>query len=222
MKPVTRKCFTYVELMTLEQRYRATFINSLSGFKSIVLIGTKNKNGQTNLAIFNSIVHLGANPPLIGFISRPDSVARHTLKNIQETSIYTINHINKKIYKNAHQTSARYPSNVSEFNAAKLKEEYLANFDAPFVAESHVKLGVRLKECIPIKINETILVVGQIEFVHFPLNCICSDGYIDLEKADSITGSGLDGYHTTRRLSRLAYAKPDRELKESDSNYFAE
>jgi hypothetical protein len=37
---------------------------------------------------------------------------------------------------------------------------------------------------------------------------IASDGYLDIEKAGTITCSGLDGYHKTTKLGRLSYAKP--------------
>ena len=53
---------THTELMGMEQRKRAHLINSVGGFKSVCLIGTVDKVGQTNLAIFSSIVHIGANP----------------------------------------------------------------------------------------------------------------------------------------------------------------
>ncbi len=78
----------------LEQRFRTNFINCLSGFKSLNLIGSVNQLQQTNLAIFNSVFHLGANPPLLGCIIRPDSVERHTLSNIESTGYYTFNHVN--------------------------------------------------------------------------------------------------------------------------------
>lgn len=200
---------SFVDLMTLEQRYRAAFVNSLSGFKSVSLIGTKSSNGNSNLAVFNSIVHIGANPPYIGFINRPDSVDRHTLKNILETGFYTINHIHESFYEKAHQTAARYPEDVSEFTAAGLREEYLHHFHAPYVGESLIKLGVRYKEHVPLKINGTILIIGQIEHVFFPNNCLCGDGFLDIEKAGTVAGSGLDSYHSTKRLSRLSYAKPN-------------
>ncbi|MCJ8275234.1 MAG: flavin reductase family protein, partial [Bdellovibrionales bacterium] len=48
-------------------------VNSLSGFKSANLVGTQSKDGQTNLAMFSSFFHLGANPPLMGFVLRPHS-----------------------------------------------------------------------------------------------------------------------------------------------------
>lgn len=206
---ITERCLSYVDMMSLEQRYRAAFVNSLTGFKSVSLIGTVDKAGQSNLAIFNSVLHIGANPPYIGFISRPDSVDRHTLDNIMQTGFYTINQINENIYRQAHQTAARYPKSVSEFEATGLTEEYKDDFKAPFVKESIVKMGVRFQERLDIKINNTVMIIGLIEKVYFPNNCLCTDGFVDIEKAGTITCAGLDSYHKTQRLDRLTYAKPD-------------
>ena len=75
----------------MAQRYRANFINSLSGYKSANLIGTCNEQQQTNLAIISSVVHIGANPPLMGMIMRPHTVTRDTLGNIKQTGLFTIN-----------------------------------------------------------------------------------------------------------------------------------
>lgn len=194
----------------MESRSRAAFVNSLSGFKSASLIGTIDAKGQTNLAVFNSVFHLGANPALVGFISRPDSVGRHTLENILETQCYTINHVNKGMYMNAHQTSARYPKNISEFEATGLTAEYSTNLKAPYVKESHVKYGVSFAEKHELKINGTILIIGKIEEIMFPEDCMLPHGGIDIEKAGTVAISGLDGYHSTQLLARLSYAKPDR------------
>jgi len=196
------------QIMDMEQRKRAQLINSISGFRSVALIGTIHTEGQTNLAIFSSIVHLGSNPPLLGFIMRPDSVERHTLSNIMETGCYTINHINSSMYEKAHQTSARYPKNVSEFDAAQLTPQFKDGFMAPFVKESHIQIGMEFKERIEISINQTSMIIGEIKFVHYPANCLLEDGFIDIEKAGTITSAGLDSYHTTQLLQRLQYAKP--------------
>ena len=197
-----------VQLMEMEQRKRAQFINSISGFRSVALIGTSDTKGQNNLAIFSSIVHIGSNPPLLSFIMRPDSVERHTLTNIMETGFYTINHINADMYEKAHQTSARYPKNVSEFDAAQLTPSYKNDFVAPFVAESQIQIGMEFKERLEISINQTSMIIGEIKFVHYPANCLLEDGFIDIEKAGTITSAGLDSYHTTQLLQRLQYAKP--------------
>ncbi len=209
-----RTHLSFHDLMSMEKRQRANLVNSTGGFKSVCLIGTKDKQGNTNLAIFNSIVHIGASPPLIAFIVRPDSVDRHTLSNILETGYYTINHLNETIYKKAHQTSARYPKDVSEFSAVGLIEDYKDNFLAPYVKESNVQMGIQFKERLDLAINGTILIIGQIEHLYFPKDCLCEDAFLDLEKANTITCSGLDSYHKTQHLERLSYAKPEQDLFE--------
>jgi len=203
---------SFNDLMALEKQQRTNLVNSTGGFKSVSLIGTVDKSGNTNLAIFSSIVHIGASPPLIAFIVRPDSVDRHTLSNILETGCYTINHLNETIYRKGHQTSARYPGEISEFAAVGLTAAYKDDFLAPFVKESYVQLGMQFRERVDLSINGTILIIGQIDHLYFPENCLCDDAFLDLEKANTITCSGLDSYHSTRRLERLSYAKPDKEL----------
>ena len=205
----TNTCLHFDDIMNLEQRIRTNLINSIGGFKSVCLIGTIDKDKNTNLAIFNSIVHIGANPPLIGFFVRPDSVERHTLANILNTEYYTINHINEQIYKQAHQTAARYEKGVSEFDETHLTPEYKDDFKAPFVQESFIQLGVQLKEKITVQSNQTILLIGEIKLINYPTNCMENDGFINLEKAQTITCSGLDSYYKTTKIARLSYAKPN-------------
>ena len=202
---------SFNDLMGMEHRLRGNLINSVGGFKSVCLIGTKDKDGQTNLAIFSSIIHIGASPPLIAFIIRPDSVERNTLSNILETDFYTMNHLNETIYKNGHKTSARYPKEISEFDAVGLTANYKDNFLAPYVNESSVQLGIQFKERIDLSINGAILIIGQIQHVYFPKDCLFEDSFLDLEKANTITCSGLDSYHNTQRIGRLSYAKTDKE-----------
>jgi flavin reductase (DIM6/NTAB) family NADH-FMN oxidoreductase RutF len=207
-----QKHITSENLMALDKQSRVHFINSLGGFKSVALVGTSTIEGNTNLAIFSSFFHIGANPALIGMIFRPSPLERDTLHNILETGFYTINHINETIFKQAHQTSARYAADVSEFDVTGLNTEYNSNYLAPFVAESTIKLAVVFKEKIDLTINNTILVIGEITDIYLPENCMTDDGFIDLEKANTITCSGLDSYHKTIKLERLSYAKPDKEL----------
>jgi flavin reductase (DIM6/NTAB) family NADH-FMN oxidoreductase RutF len=196
------------ELLEMERRYRANFINSLTGFKSLALVGTVAKNAQKNLAVFNSIVHLGAHPPLIGMVIRPDSVDRHTLQNILETGYYTINHVQEEIIQKAHQTAARYPKTISEFDAVGLKDEVIHDFPAPFVKASIIKIGIQFKEKVPFAINGTIFVIGEIKQITLPKDVVHADGFVDLVKAGTITNSGLDSYHVVLDGKRFPYAKP--------------
>ncbi|MCF2948216.1 flavin reductase [Paraglaciecola aquimarina] len=195
----------------MPDRYRAKLVNSLSGFKSANLVGTADRHGQTNLAIFSSVIHLGSSPALIGLISRPDSVERHTLRNILDTGQYTINQIHSGIYLDAHQTSARYEKSASEFTQTSLTPDFMPDCTAPFVKESKVKYGLKLKEVIDITSNNTQFVIGEITQIICDNSAITTDGYLDIEALNTITVSGLDSYHTTNRLSRLQYAKPNQK-----------
>lgn len=204
-------CITRQNIDDFEQRYRATLINSLSGFKSASLIGTSvARRQQENLAVVSSVVHIGANPPLLGMIMRPHTVVRDTLENIQATGVYTINHIHKSWTDKAHQTSARYDKNQSEFEATGLSPWYSDGFAAPYVAQSPVKLGMKLASVIPIELNNTQLVIGSIEQVWLNNELIEDDGSINLTDAGIACISGLDTYLSTRRIARYAYAKPDK------------
>jgi len=206
--------FKLEDFQRMEQRFRTNLINSLTGYKSGNLIGTIDGKGKTNLAIFTSAVHIGANPPFIGLIFRPVSIPRHTYENIKAVGYYTINHINKHIFKKAHQTAARYDREISEFEAVELTQEYSKTHPAPYVAESLIKIGVKYEEEYHIKINDTILMVGSIIETILPKNCLVADGIVDIEKAESVAVSGLDTYHETKKLARLSYAKTDLPLKE--------
>ena len=134
------------------------------------------------------------------------------MENILETKFYTINHINEFIYKQAHQTSARYDRAISEFEVTGLTAEYKNDYFAPFVKQSHVQMAMEFKEKIDIKINNTCMSIGEVRAVYLPTECLQSDGFIDLERAETITCSGLDSYHKTVQLDRLSYAKPDKLL----------
>ena len=196
------------DIEQFEQRYRTAFVNSLAGFRQAVLIGTKSVDGDTNLAIFNSLIHLGANPALFGLINRPDSVERHTLQNIIDTKEYTLNYVGAVYYKKAHQTSARYEKVISEFDEVGFKEIYHPFCKAPFVEEAIVKIAMKLEDIIPIPLNGTVLIIGSIMQVEMDASMIGPDGFIELSEAEILISQGLDAYFVSKKLGRLPYAKP--------------
>ncbi len=213
--------FTEASIMQLPQRVRANFINSLSGFKSANLLGTRSISGVNNLALISSAFHVGANPPLLGMLMRPHTVVRDSLENIKETGVYTINHVHGSIAKQAHQCSARYEPEICEFDAVGLTPEFSSVVNAPFVGESKVKIALELETINKLEINQTELVIGRIVEVEVVRNALFEDGYLDIEQLDTLCVSGLDSYHQTDRLDRYAYAKPDHPLNsiwESDDD----
>ncbi|WP_395338852.1 flavin reductase family protein [Ningiella sp. W23] len=202
-----------IDIQAMEKFERANFINSLSGFKSANLVGTLSKSGVDNLALISSVFHVGANPPLLGMIMRPHTVVRDTLQNIKETGVYTINHVNEVIVEQAHQCSANYAPQRSEFEETGLTPQYAGGFSAPFVEQSTIKIALELREIQVLQLNLTELVIGEIVQVICPNEYKSSDGYVDINAAGSLAVSGLDSYHRGQRIDRYSYAKPDTKLK---------
>jgi len=192
----------------LPERWRAQLINSASGFKPLVLLATRNSLEIDNLAVFSQLIHLGANPPLLGVLFRPDSVPRHTLENLQTQGMATVNAVRYEDRHAAHQTSARYAAEVSEFDAVGLKREFRPEWPLPFVHGCPVQWAVRLQTLMPIASNGTQLAVLEVVHLFVAEVGIQGDGYVDLAALDVATVNGLDAYHRAGSLDRLPYAKP--------------
>lgn len=195
-----------------ERFYRAAFFNSLGGFKSLNLMASQNAEGTNNLGLFFSVSHIGANEALLGLIFRPHTVPRHSLENLR-AGYASLNAVHPDILEQAHQASANYLAEQSEFEATGLSPEFL-DFPAPFVAESKIKIGIKYREEHLIKANNTILVVASIEKVILDKGLILKDGLIDHNLAGSLAVNGLDSYYKTQPYKRLSYPRPGEKLDE--------
>lgn len=207
------KHITATEIEKMEKIYRLNLINSCTGYKSANLIATKSKAGNPNVAIFSSVTHVGSDPALLGFITRPLSVARNTYKNIQETSVFTVNHIQEKMIEKAHQTAAKYDEDISEFHKTGLEEEYLDDFYAPYVKQSEIKIGCQYVNEYEIKENDTLLIIASIQHIYFDEGIQLPDGWLRLDDAGTVAINGLDGYSLPSLLDRFHYARPGQEVK---------
>ena len=228
------KVITSADLLTYEKQFRTNLVNCLTGFHSANLIGTHNlTTNVSNLGIFSSCIHIGSNPAYLGFMMRPvgkDIKGRDTYHNLtNETNpnpYFTVNHIhfNNNEYdtqsieflSKAHQTAARYESNICEFEACDLEKEWNDQFKfVPFVKESKLKIGCKFIEECPITCNNTKLLIGQIELIVIDNSVTLSDdGFIDLESFNNIAISGLDTYHATNKIVSFEYSKPDLPIKQ--------
>ncbi len=199
--------YTKKDIEQLDRISRLKLINAVTGIKPANLIGSINSVGLSNLAIFSSVVHLGSNPALLGFISRPQTQeVGHTLRNIKENKSYTINHIHPSFVKNAHYTSAKFNEEVSEFEHCGLTQEYHKNILAPFVKQSTFKVGMQFIETLEIKHNGTVMVIGEIQKLIID-NSTMVDGDIDLEASNSMGISGLNSYYELKKIAQFPYAR---------------
>ena len=200
--------YSAAELIEWSSRKRAHFFNTMSGYKPVHLLGTVNKHGNVNLAVFSQVMHIGANPPMLGVLFRPATIPRHSLSNIRDVGYFTLNHVSSNLIDQAHQTAAKYAANESEFNAVELNPRIGKLHPAPYVEESPVQIGLQLKEEVLISSNQTILIIGEIMDVTLNPSAIRNDGYVDLASQKVVCCTGLDAYHLPNKLKRLTYAEP--------------
>lgn len=189
---------------------RLNIINSVTGIKPANLIGTYSDKLIPNLAIISSVVHLGSNPALLGMVLRPQDLKKSdSYKNIINNSFYTINHVPSSLIKNAHYTSAKFSAVESEFEHCGFEHESLYEFNAPFVKESNLKIGLELVDDILIKANRTHLIIGKIKHLILPEKALDEEGNIQLEVSNSIGIGGLNSYYSLNKIDQFPYAKRD-------------
>ena len=195
-------------IQQLEKFNRINLMNSITGISAANLIGTISNDSIENLAIFSSIVHIGSNPPLMGFILRPTKKNRRdTYENIIETNKFTINHINSDMVERSHYTSVKFDKNESEFQKCRLTAEYLNNFQAPYVKESYAKVGLELEDIHSIKSNGCRLIIGRVERLYVPDSAIYKNGNIQLDLSNSIGVGGLNTYYSLDKIAEYPYAR---------------
>lgn len=199
--------FSKKDIEGLEKIKRLNIINSIAGIRPANLIGTAHNN-VSNLAIFSSVMHLGSSPALLGFILRPEGeVVRNTYENIKANGVFTINHVPTDKTSESHLTSAKYPPNVSEFEECGFNEHWISGFEAPFVNESPLKIGLTHLQTIPIEVNGTSLVIGQVEHLMVDDGVITAEGYINLELINSAGVAGLNNYYQLKKMDTFPYAR---------------
>jgi flavin reductase (DIM6/NTAB) family NADH-FMN oxidoreductase RutF len=200
--------FDKAAIENLEHLNKINLINSATGYKSANLIGTKSKEGVSNLAIFSSVTHFGSAPPIYGFIVRPTTVRRNTYDNIKETGVFTLNPVFEEKITEAHHTSAKYPAEISEFDKTTFEEEYKENWNAPFVKNAPLQIAMKFLEEVHIKANGTILLLASVEEIYVHEEMISEDYFINLSKGKIAAINGLDGYSVPKETKRLPYQRP--------------
>ena len=206
--------FDKYQISTLDKYNRINLMNSITGIKPAVLVGTKSKENITNLAIFSSVVHISSNPPLLAFFLRTNKkIRRDTFENIIENNSYTLNHVNPSIIDRAHQTSAKFDKKISEFDTCNFTEEYIDDIIVPFVKESNVKINMRLTEVVEMDCTESKLIIGEVNHIFITNNFLEKDFSLNLEKSNSVGVCGLNHYYTNKKTRSLTHVRMSKNIK---------
>lgn len=211
------KHYTAKDLQEMDKISRRNLVNSSTGYKSANLVATISEEGRANVAVFNSVFHLGSNPPMLGLVLRTNTVPKAILDDIYKSGCFTVNHIQENLIEQAHKTAVQLEEDGSAFERSGLKAEFLDGFPAPYVKQSSIKLGCSFSSEYPIRENGSLIVVAVIEHIYFEPGIEMPDGWLRLEDAGSVVINGLDAYALPRLLDRFRYAQPGEEIQ----SYFA-
>lgn len=196
------------DILAQDAHYRRAFMNTLPGPRTAHLIGTKGHKGNENLGVFNTVVHLQAAPPMMGFVLRPLTVPRETFHNILASRHYTINTVHGGWLDKAHQCSANYPVGISEFEAVGLTPRYTEEIKAPYVAESPVQIGLEYVEHHQLAGGTTFVIGKVLEVIINESEAIAPSGHINHELLATMTVAGLDRYYQPKSEIQKEYARP--------------
>jgi len=88
-----------------------------------------------------------------------------------------------------------------------IKGRWQEGFVVAFVNERFFRIGLKYKEHHTLMHN-TVMILGEIVLVDLPKDSIKDDGLVDMTMTNTVAVSGLDSYHSPKKVKRLGYAKP--------------
>ena len=178
--------------------------------RPIAFVSTLSREGIPNLAPFSFFTGVSANPPVICFcpMRRRGSVPdKDTLHNIAVTREFVVNIVSEEFAQQMNITSAEFPPEVDEFEAAGLTPIASDLVKPPRVKESHIHMECKLYLLVEIRGTDGSgnLVLGEVVRFHV------DDHYFDNFKIDpdQLRPIGRMGGTTyTRTTDRFDMTRP--------------
>lgn len=204
------KTYLKEDFQGFDDVFRRNFFNTLSGPKPCWLMGTRHENGRPNFGLFSNVIHVGAQPPAIGILFRPLTVARHSWDNLHREEQCALSLVHRAILGGAHQLSAPWDMDTDEAKVSGLAMENWKQ--SAVIKDSPVQLLCKPVETLTLQWNQTQLQVLAIEEVRIQEGLVAADGLVDMVAADAIACLGLDAYLQVMPAARFRYAKTDRPL----------
>lgn len=177
--------------------------------RPIAWISTLSKCGVPNLAPFSFSSGASSHPPTHLFCpaNHDDGRKKDTLINIEETGEYVCNVVPYALREPMVTSSAEFPPEVSEFEAAGVTAEPSLRVKPPRVRESPVALECRALKIIPLAEGPGAgnIVVGEIVAMHID-DSIIKNGRVDAGLLDTI--GRLGGADYCRTTGRFTLSRP--------------
>ncbi|GIU17674.1 Asp/Glu/hydantoin racemase [Shewanella sp. c952] len=186
-------------------------LSAIIGPRPIGWIGSRNAQGQRNLAPYSFFNCFNYRPPIIGFasIGWKDSVA-----NIAATKVFTWNLATKSLAAKMNQSSVALTNDEDEFDFAGLTAKPASIVAADYVAESPVNFECKLTQLIQLqgadgdKIDSW-LVLGEVVAVHIDKQLLSAEGeFLTTKAAPILRAGGPTSYYGISEDNRFDLSRP--------------
>lgn len=172
--------------------------------RPIAFVGSKNNNGDENLAPFSFFNGFGANPPIVGFspaLSGRTGLPKDTLLNIKETKEFTISIVNSYMVEQISLSSCEFDKNTDEFIKSGLTKFESKNIKPYGVLESHFIMECKLYDIIELgnKPASGNLILGEVIHFHIAESILNDNDQVNPYKLDSIARNGANWYTETKK-----------------------
>ena len=178
--------------------------------RPIAFVSTLSPEGIRNLAPFSFFTGVSASPPVICFCPmrrRGSDPRKDTLRNITTTREFVVNVVSEELAEQMNITSAEFPPEVDEFEAAGLTPIPSDLVKPPRVKESHIHMECKLYLLVEVggQDGSGNLVLGEVLRFHVDDRYV-DDFKIDPEKLRAIGRMGGASY--TRTTDRFDMLRP--------------
>lgn len=168
-------------------------------------VSTLSAAGEANLAPFSFFTGVGVSPPSLCFspINRRDGSAKDTLVNVRAVPEFVLNVVNEPLGAAMNATSAEFPPDEDEFDAAGLARVASEKVRPPGVRHAPVRFECRLLQIVPVGDGPLAgnLILGEIVLIHVRDEVLDDGGRVDPARLRAIGRmGGADTYVRTTDL----------------------
>jgi flavin reductase (DIM6/NTAB) family NADH-FMN oxidoreductase RutF len=151
--------------LPIQERYK--LLASLVIPRPIAWISTVNAAGVNNCAPYSFFNAFAEDPPLcmISFGPRQDGLAKHTLKNIQDTGEFVVNLVDEATANAMHRSAEEIPEEESEFEKTGLTPAPSLRVRHPRIAEAPVSFECTVYKTLEIS-PMRVFIFGEIVLLH--------------------------------------------------------
>jgi flavin reductase (DIM6/NTAB) family NADH-FMN oxidoreductase RutF len=178
----------------MEARAPYNLLNSICAPRPITWISTVDVDGLPNLAPFSYFNAVAGFPPTIMFsvsyrvVHQPR--VKDTLNNVEKTGEFVAHVVDENMAELMIETAADWPSEVNEFEIAKIESLPSIDVKPPRVAAAPVAMECKVTQIIPVEGSTNVMVLGRVVRFHIREELFRTNGLVNTVEMKPIARLG--------------------------------